>query len=90
MTYWHIQIFKSGDESGTEKKILEEKGFIGLGYTNKNQEKQFKEDMRVGDIVLVRRGVRSIALVEVISECIDRGGNDFNALDWCEPHSPKS
>jgi len=82
MTYWHIQIFKSGDESGTEKKILEEKGFIGLGYTNKNQEKQFKEDMRKGDIVLVRRGVRSIALVEVLSECIDVGSNDFNALDW--------
>ena len=33
MNYWHIQIFKIGDESGTEKRILEEKGFIGLGYT---------------------------------------------------------
>jgi len=82
MNYWHIQIFKSGDESGTEKRILEEKGLIGLGYTNKNQENQFREDMSIGDIVLVRRGVHSIGLVEVISKCIDIGANNFNALDW--------
>ena len=81
MTYWHMQMFKNWDEN-SEDKLLKEKGLIGLGYTNKSQEEQFKKDMNIGDIVLVRRGVRSVALVKVISEVEDIGENDFDLLDW--------
>jgi len=81
MTYWHMQMFKNRDE-GSEQKLLEEKALIGLGYTNKNQEEQFKSDMAIGDVVLVRRGSIPIALVEVLSDYEDTGANDFNALDW--------
>jgi AAA15 family ATPase/GTPase len=76
-----MQMFKKWDE-GSERRLLEEKALIGLGYTNSNQEEQFKQDMSVGDIILVRRGIRTIALVEVISDYEDVGENDFNALDW--------
>lgn len=83
MTYWHIQLIHPDfRETKKEKQLLEEKRLIGLGYTNSNQEEQFKNDMNIGDIVLVRRGATSIALVEVLSECEDIGENDFNALDW--------
>jgi len=83
MTYWHIQLVNPQyGESNKEKTLLEEKELIGLGYTNANQEEQFKNDMSIGDIVLVRRGATSIALVEVIGECEDVGENDFSKLDW--------
>ena len=81
MTYWHIQMVKDSTDR-SEEKLLREKNLIGLGYTNSNQEEQFKKDMHIGDIVLVRRGVTAIALVEVIGECEDVGKNDFNSLDW--------
>jgi predicted ATPase len=74
-------MFKKQNEE-SEKKLLQEKALIGLGYTNSNQEEQFKQEMSIGDIVLVRRGGHSIALVEVISDYKDIGENDFNALDW--------
>lgn len=81
MIYWHMQMFKDSKEN-SEKKLLKKKKLIGLGYTNSNQTEQFKNDMSIGDVVLIRRGAMVIALVEVLSECEDIGQNDFNALDW--------
>jgi len=66
-----------------EKKLLETKQLIGLGYMDpaNRQLKQFKSEMTVGDIVLIRSGETVIALTEVIGELIDIGENISN-IDW--------
>ena len=68
--YWHIQLHP--DDRGsldTEKikKILFDKGDIGLGEWEKGEDKinQFKEKMAIGDIVAVKQGSTPIALVKV-------------------------
>ena len=68
--YWHIQLHP--DDRGsfdTEKikKILFDKGVIGLGEWEKGEDKinQFKEKMAIGDIVAVKQGSTPIALVKV-------------------------
>lgn len=75
MNYWHIQMFQGflDGENKTEKEVLQvlnEHSIIGTGEWQDNRYDQcttFKEEMEIGDIVMVRSGSRPMALVEVIS-----------------------
>ncbi len=51
---------------------------IGLGDWDSTQVTQFEKEMRIGDVVLIKRGAEPIALVEVTSD----SENDENAIDW--------
>lgn len=67
-TFWHIQL--NPDESiGRQKgiSILEKCGVIGIGWFTRDDRQvlNFKNTMKIGDIVLVRDGKQPIALVEV-------------------------
>jgi predicted ATP-binding protein involved in virulence len=86
MTYWHIQLHPNDKNWGREKELLEELSLIGLGVINNNydnsQNKQFINDMKIDDIVLIRNGANVIALVQVIGESEDIGSNNYSRLDW--------
>ena len=83
MTYWHMQMYLKRPV-GEEERLLKEFSIIGLGNLENNdtQIKQFIQTVEIGDIVLIRRGKKSIALVEVIGEIDDVEKNDFDKLDW--------
>ncbi|MCK4441091.1 MAG: hypothetical protein KAU90_03735, partial [Sulfurovaceae bacterium] len=83
MAYWHIQMYKDRKEN-EEERLLTELSIIGVGDLGKNNTsvKQFKQIIKIGDIVLVRRGKRTIALVEIIGELEDILEDDYNRLDW--------
>jgi len=75
---------KEGHTQEPEKKLLEEFGIIGVGEDKDRYIRQFTEDMKLGDIVVVRRGGKAIALVEVIGEVSEKK-KDKDAkkrLDW--------
>ncbi|WP_052502559.1 hypothetical protein [Halarcobacter anaerophilus] len=82
MTYWHMQLHPDDKNWGREKELLEKKALIGLGDWDGGQSQinQFKNEMQIGDIVLIKRGSIPIALAEVIGNVNvieeDRG------LDW--------
>jgi len=84
-TYWHIQLHPNNINWNREKELLEFTSLIGLGEWKKGdkQIKRFKDEMRKGDIVLVRRGTTPIALVEVIGN-YKRKATNIKALDWFE------
>jgi len=86
MAYWHMQLHPYKNGWNKEKELLEKLSLIGLGVVdndyNNTQNKQFKENMQVGDIVLIRHGQTVIALVEVVGECIDNKENKYDELDW--------
>ena len=84
--YWHIQLHPDNRSSfGSEliKRILLEKGVIGIGEWEKGEDKirQFKETMAIGDIVAVKQGSMPIALVRVIGDAYfeNKVDDDF---DW--------
>ncbi|NOQ35933.1 MAG: restriction endonuclease, partial [Methylococcaceae bacterium] len=83
-TYWHIQLHPPFSNIG-EKEILQQTNLIGLGEgeENKRQIKQFSDEMKIGDIVLIKRGKLSIALVEVVGE-LEYNSTPNPALDWFE------
>jgi predicted ATP-binding protein involved in virulence len=70
MTYWHLQMYKR-IEKGIEKELFTEHGIVLFieEHTGEEQRNQFKKEMDIGDIVLIKRGATSIALVEVIGDC---------------------
>jgi len=68
--YWHIQLHPDDRnlfDTKKIKKLLLDKGIIGLGEWEKGEDKinQFKEKMAIGDIVAVKQGSTPIALVKV-------------------------
>lgn len=74
-TYWHIQMhMPEGDDKGwiiDPKDMLQEDcPIIGTGeWTDpRNQCENFKSTIKIGDIVMVRKGNLPIALCEVTSE----------------------
>jgi len=74
MTYWHIQLHPTNEQDNYDTgKIVQETKLIGLGDWSKGeaQRKQFENEMKIGDIVLVRKGARAKALVEVTGEFED-------------------
>ena len=83
MTYWHMQLHPNDKNRNEEYEILD-RGYIGLGdwHDKKatNQIIQFKNEMKKGDIVLIKRGGKALALVEVIGDSEE--GNGIGDNDW--------
>jgi hypothetical protein len=67
MNFWHMQLHPDNSSLGYENKILSETGLIGIGIwddldEDKVQEHKFREQMKIGDIVAIKRGEALIAL----------------------------
>ncbi|MCK5519631.1 MAG: AAA family ATPase [Candidatus Marinimicrobia bacterium] len=64
--------------------MLDKISLIGLGQTNESQTEQFKSEMKIDDIVLVKRGKVPIALVKIVGGWCENGikDNDLSVLDW--------
>jgi len=84
-TYWHIQLHNHNPKWNKEKELLQTESLIGLGALKEGdkQIEQFINEMKIGDIVLVRRGKKPIALVRIIGENETTEHNDTK-LDWFE------
>ncbi len=89
MNYWHIQLHPDNKlHVDTIKSILTTKQVIGMGESwedkngnSVNDPKWFKEDMKIGDVVMVRDGSTPIALVKVIGNAYVEPNTDDN-FDW--------
>lgn len=88
MNYWHMQLRFAEIREDQEKEILTQTALIGLGEKDKvptkskqSQIDRFKENMKIGDVVLVRNGGRPIALVEVVGE-YEYSESVNKELDW--------
>jgi len=70
ITYWHMQMYKKADK-GREKELFENNQVILFcdEGTNKKQEDKFKNEIKIEDIILIKRGAKSIALVQVKGNC---------------------
>jgi predicted ATP-binding protein involved in virulence len=70
MTYWHMQLHPKDDLNwNKEEELLNGKGLIGIdSEIPHSQRVQFTDGMQIGDIVLIKRGISPIALVEVAGE----------------------
>ena len=81
MTYWHMQLHPDDKNWRREKELLEKKSLIGLGEWEGGQSQinQFKNEMQIGDIVLIKRGALAIALTKVIGSFEE---NDEGGIDW--------
>lgn len=92
MNYWHMQLHPTDSKTITKEvvaKILREKSVIGLGKW-KNGEipiRQFKNDVKLGDIIAIKRGGTPIALVKINGEYwLEEEVDD--SFDWF-PHRRK-
>ncbi len=89
MNYWHLQLQPDDKLSiDTIKKVLRTKKVIGLGeyWEDKNGNPVsdptfFKNDMKVGDVVMVRETTTPIALVKVIGDYYVEENSDYQ-FDW--------
>lgn len=89
MNYWHIQLHPDNRLSAkTLKDVIVTKKVIGMGsnWKDKNNNevpdpKYFQNDMRIGDVVMVRDGSAPIALVEIIGEAFFEN-NTTSDFDW--------
>lgn len=84
-TFWHLQLHPNSP-LGREKtiEILEKTGLIGLSdYRNGTDYRDFKQIMKIGDVVLIREGIKVLALVEVTGPFQDIK-NPNKDLDWFE------
>lgn len=88
MKFWHMQLHPDDPvffNTERVKKLLKEKAVIGFGEWEKGESliPQFRDKMKIGDIVAIKKGETPIALVKVIGEyflC-----NEINhELDWFE------
>lgn len=88
-----MQLHPTGEQDSIDpKEILEETKLIGLGDWEKgeSQIKQFRDEIKINDIVLIHKGAKSIALVKVIGDFIDRdidrdfidSGSNQSSVDW--------
>lgn len=86
--YWHMQMYPDDypeffDQYG--KIILQHQKFIGLGNwkDGKSQISAFREKIKIGDIVAIKKGEKLIALVEVMSPAYQIVPSSQNRpLDW--------
>ena len=80
MNFWHMQLHPGDREAVNRnevKKILKEKGVIGLGDQWPNdggQPQKFQKEIRIGDVVLIRSD-GPLALVKIISDCYQNSDN---------------
>ena len=102
MNFWHMQLHEDNINWKREEEVLEKVGYIGMGvWTETNpsnpQQTNFKENMKVGDIVAIRRGSKWIALTRVTGDhelLSDEQTTDLawfmrrrkvEILDWYQP-----
>jgi len=89
MTYWHMQLYPGDRRSEFPpeliKEILIEKKCIGLGdwEGKKDQISPFINEMKKGDIVLIRDGGSPIALVQITGDHEYKDSIQHN-FDWFE------
>lgn len=83
--YWHMQLHPNDPEFKKEIDVLEQTGFIGLGSWENGEEqlRQFKDEMRIGDVVLIKRGSLALSLVEITGE-FEETADVNHELDWFE------
>jgi len=82
MTYWHIQLHPDDKDWERENELLEKTGLIGCASSNEAQANLFNFELKVDDIVLIKRGSIPIALVKVIGDLEDADEDNFHNLDW--------
>lgn len=97
MNYWHLQMHPSNRGKFNKEKliqILQEKKVIGMGeaWKNRNDEEvpdptYFKRDMKENDVVLVRNGIKPVALVQVSGTWYIENNTDED-LDWFRLRRP--
>jgi hypothetical protein len=92
MNYWHMQMHP-GDRKDEFppyliKDIINKKKIIGLGdsWNNKNGDpvtapEQFKNEIRVGDIVVIKQGQTPISIVRVLGDAYHLNTVD-GSFDW--------
>jgi 5-methylcytosine-specific restriction enzyme B len=76
INFWHIQLHPDEPlEVETIKSILTEKKVVGMGdsWDDKNgnpviDPQMFKNDMKIGDVVMVRDGSDPVAIVKVVGD----------------------
>ncbi len=85
MNYWHMNLHPTGEQGSNDdiKKIILGRT-IGMGFSDdsesKGQMNAFKDQMKVGDIVVIVNGQTPIALVEVIGDWYEF--YDENSIIW--------
>jgi len=82
MAYWHMQLHPNDLKWRREEELLEKLSLIGMGLASENQTKDFIKKVNPKDIILIKRGSKPIALVEVDGDLEDNYENDLTALDW--------
>jgi len=82
MAFWHMQLHPNDLEWRREEELLEKLSLIGMGLASETQTKNFIKSIKYKDIILIKRGSKPIALVEVNGELEDNLKNDMSALDW--------
>jgi hypothetical protein len=84
VNFWHMQLHPSDLGWEKEKKLLEKHSLIGIGKDKSDPAYRNLNRMKIGDIVAVRHGGTSIALVEVIGELNELNVNKDESLhlDW--------
>ena len=85
MNYWHIMMHPGNRvefNRARVTRILEETGYVGVGDWDEGagKIKQFEEDVKIGDIVLVR-SEGPLALVEIVGE-LEYEAEPNEELDW--------
>lgn len=89
MNYWHIQLKPDwGISDETIIRVLKEKSIIGLGSTwndkngnEVNDPKKFKSELAINDIVMIRNGMKPLALVRIDGDSYVTSNTDEN-FDW--------
>lgn len=89
VNYWHIQLHPDKRlDIETLKSILTDKQVIGMGDAwnnvkgnSVNDPKRFKDDMKIGDVVMVRDGSTPVALVKVTGNAYVEQNVD-EEFDW--------
>lgn len=80
MNFWHMQLHPSDSQAVNRdevKRILLEKGVIGLGVqweNDRGQPQKFEKEVKVGDVVLIRSD-GPLALVKVLSNYYNNQDN---------------
>lgn len=93
-TYWHMQIHPTGQQEFAKDnihKILEKHQFIGLGQWQEGEEQQipdFKNKIKVNDIIAIKDGEKLIALVQVIGGAYFVGDDQDKVTGWIKNRRP--
>jgi predicted ATPase len=78
-----MQLHPDYKKWGKEIELLKNKSLIGLGLTKSDLAyMNFKNDMEIDDIVVIKRGSIPLALVQVVGKCEDIEINSDDRLDW--------